>query len=129
MPTSCLEHVSSDLPSRCDIVAKAPSRNSGIGVDVHVDRISNRLGWHNPPTLGHPEKTRQVDAFRFVNCTYSRIARLNLESWLPAELHHEINHLFVGFGQVRSFSHLLDAKSGMFPRIVGDMSTATAPLR
>ncbi|KZV68113.1 DNA glycosylase [Peniophora sp. CONT] len=61
--------------------------NSGIGVDVHVDRITNRLGWHNPPTLGHPEKTRQ------------RMIRLNLESWLPTELHHEINHLLVGFGQ------------------------------
>ncbi|VDB84517.1 unnamed protein product [Peniophora sp. CBMAI 1063] len=56
--------------------------NSGIGVDVHVDRITNRLGWHKPSTLGHPEKTR-----------------LNLESWLPSELHHEINHLLVGFGQ------------------------------
>ncbi|OJT02031.1 Endonuclease III -like protein [Trametes pubescens] len=27
--------------------------------------------------------------------------RLNLQSWLPLELHPEINHLLVGFGQVR----------------------------
>lgn len=28
--------------------------------------------------------------------------RLNLQSWLPSELHGQINHLLVGFGQVRS---------------------------
>ncbi|CDO71906.1 hypothetical protein BN946_scf184940.g53 [Trametes cinnabarina] len=55
--------------------------NAGIGVDVHVHRITNRLGWHKPPTK-NPEETR-----------------LNLQSWLPLELHPEINHLLVGFGQ------------------------------
>ncbi|KAI5118317.1 hypothetical protein M0805_006601 [Coniferiporia weirii] len=55
--------------------------NDGIGVDVHVHRITNRLGWHKPPTK-NPEETR-----------------LNLQSWLPRELHPEINHLLVGFGQ------------------------------
>ncbi|EPQ50587.1 DNA glycosylase [Gloeophyllum trabeum ATCC 11539] len=55
--------------------------NHGIGVDVHVHRITNRLGWHRPPTKT-PEQTR-----------------LNLQSWLPKELHGEINHLLVGFGQ------------------------------
>ncbi|KAF9043696.1 DNA glycosylase [Rhodocollybia butyracea] len=55
--------------------------NVGIGVDVHVHRISNRLGWHAPPTKT-PEETR-----------------INLESWLPHELHQKINHLLVGFGQ------------------------------
>ncbi|KAF7791061.1 hypothetical protein EIP86_002021 [Pleurotus ostreatoroseus] len=55
--------------------------NVGIGVDVHVHRITNRLGWHKPPTK-NPEETR-----------------LNLQSWLPVELHPEINHLLVGFGQ------------------------------
>ncbi|KAI0081405.1 DNA glycosylase [Panus rudis PR-1116 ss-1] len=55
--------------------------NVGIGVDVHVHRITNRLGWHKPPTKT-PEETR-----------------LNLQSWLPTELHPEINHLLVGFGQ------------------------------
>ncbi|KAG6844024.1 hypothetical protein H0H87_010533 [Tephrocybe sp. NHM501043] len=56
--------------------------NVGIGVDVHVHRITNRLGWHKPPTK-NPEETR-----------------LNLQSWLPTELHREINHMLVGFGQV-----------------------------
>ncbi|KAJ4480300.1 DNA glycosylase [Lentinula lateritia] len=55
--------------------------NVGIGVDVHVHRISNRLGWHNSPTKT-PEETR-----------------ISLESWLPSDLHQKINHLLVGFGQ------------------------------
>ncbi|KAJ4485422.1 DNA glycosylase [Lentinula aciculospora] len=55
--------------------------NMGIGVDVHVHRITNRLGWHNPSTKT-PEETR-----------------ISLESWLPRELHQKINHLLVGFGQ------------------------------
>ncbi|KAH9961148.1 DNA glycosylase [Lactifluus volemus] len=56
--------------------------NVGIGVDVHVHRITNRLKWHKSPTK-NPEETR-----------------LNLQSWLPTEFHKEINHLLVGFGQV-----------------------------
>ncbi|KAH8114196.1 DNA glycosylase [Phellopilus nigrolimitatus] len=55
--------------------------NDGIGVDVHVHRITNRFGWHVPPSK-NPEETR-----------------LNLQSWLPKALHPEINHLLVGFGQ------------------------------
>ncbi|KAI9570752.1 DNA glycosylase [Boletus coccyginus] len=55
--------------------------NVGIGVDVHVHRITNRLGWHARQTK-NPEETR-----------------LNLESWLPKALHGEINHVLVGFGQ------------------------------
>lgn len=57
-------------------------RNDGIGVDVHVHRITNRLGWHNPPT------------------TQAEQTRLNLQSWLPKELHRDINKMLVGFGQV-----------------------------
>lgn len=56
--------------------------NSGVGVDVHVHRITNRLGWHKPKTT-EPERTR-----------------LNLQSWLPPELFKPINHVLVGFGQV-----------------------------
>ncbi|WVO17159.1 hypothetical protein L204_104851 [Cryptococcus depauperatus] len=56
--------------------------NAGIGVDVHVHRITNRLRWHRPPTTT-PEQTR-----------------LNLQSWLPTHLHKPINPLLVGFGQV-----------------------------
>jgi len=55
--------------------------NVGIGVDVHVHRITNRLGWHVRPTK-NPEQTRVA-----------------LESWLPKALHGEINHVLVGFGQ------------------------------
>jgi len=56
--------------------------NEGIGVDVHVHRITNRLGWHKPATKD-AEQTR-----------------LNLQSWLPKPLHVEINRVLVGFGQV-----------------------------
>uniref|UniRef100_A0AAY4E9R9 Endonuclease III-like protein 1 n=1 Tax=Denticeps clupeoides TaxID=299321 RepID=A0AAY4E9R9_9TELE len=54
---------------------------SGIGVDTHVHRISNRLGWTQDRTK-NPEQTRQA-----------------LEQWLPRELWSEINWLLVGFGQ------------------------------
>ncbi|XP_061888506.1 endonuclease III-like protein 1 isoform X3 [Entelurus aequoreus] len=54
---------------------------SGIGVDTHVHRISNRLGWLRKATK-NPEKTRKA-----------------LEEWLPRELWSEINWLLVGFGQ------------------------------
>ncbi|XP_015271086.1 PREDICTED: endonuclease III-like protein 1 [Gekko japonicus] len=54
---------------------------SGIGVDTHVHRISNRLKWVKKETK-LPEETRQA-----------------LENWLPRELWSEINWLLVGFGQ------------------------------
>lgn len=54
---------------------------SGIGVDTHVHRISNRMGWTKKATKT-PEETR-----------------ITLESWLPKELWSEVNHLLVGFGQ------------------------------
>lgn len=54
---------------------------SGIGVDTHVHRISNRLEWMKKPTKT-PEDTRKA-----------------LEDWLPRELWEEVNHLLVGFGQ------------------------------
>ncbi|KAF7266579.1 hypothetical protein GWI33_020087 [Rhynchophorus ferrugineus] len=52
---------------------------TGIGVDTHVHRISNRLGWAHSRT---PEDTRKI-----------------LEGWLPFEFWSEVNHLLVGFGQ------------------------------
>lgn len=64
----------------CTFLRKV-SRNAGIGVDVHVHRVTNRLGWHKPPTT-KPEETR-----------------LNLQSWLPVELHSDITLMLVGFGQ------------------------------
>jgi len=33
--------------------------NLGIGVDVHIHRITNLLGWHKPLTK-NPEQTRFV---------------------------------------------------------------------
>ncbi|GAB5358895.1 hypothetical protein AAMO2058_000498100 [Amorphochlora amoebiformis] len=53
--------------------------NAGIGVDVHVHRISNRLGWVK---TSEPEQTRR-----------------ELESWLPKEHWTPINPLLVGLGQ------------------------------
>ncbi|KAJ3362176.1 DNA N-glycosylase and apurinic/apyrimidinic (AP) lyase [Allomyces arbusculus] len=53
--------------------------NSGIGVDVHVHRIANRLGWVK---TSQPEQTRVA-----------------LESWLPKDKWRAINPLLVGFGQ------------------------------
>ncbi|KIL68495.1 hypothetical protein M378DRAFT_120602 [Amanita muscaria Koide BX008] len=90
------EEFDSDVPKTVDELCSLPgvgpkmaflalqvawNLNVGIGVDVHVHRITNRLGWHKPPTKT-PEETR-----------------LNLQSWLPVDLHPEINHLLVGFGQ------------------------------
>ncbi|XP_025202334.1 endonuclease III-like protein 1 [Melanaphis sacchari] len=54
---------------------------TGIGVDTHVHRISNRLGWVKKTTKT-PENTR-----------------MELESWLPKDLWREVNHMLVGFGQ------------------------------
>ena len=60
-------------------MSAAWGRTEGIGVDVHVHRITNLWGWHK--TKG-PEDTRAA-----------------LEAWLPRDRWHEINHLLVGFGQ------------------------------
>ncbi|KAK4191599.1 hypothetical protein QBC35DRAFT_486568 [Podospora australis] len=54
---------------------------TGIGVDVHVHRITNLWGWQSPPSKS-PEETRA-----------------SLESWLPRDKWKEINWLLVGFGQ------------------------------
>ncbi|XP_060755561.1 endonuclease III-like protein 1 [Neoarius graeffei] len=62
-------------------MAIAWKRVSGIGVDTHVHRISNRLGWTRTTTK-NPEETRRA-----------------LEEWLPRDLWCEINWLLVGFGQ------------------------------
>lgn len=58
-------------------------KTEGIGVDVHVHRISNRLGWTKTDTSAKgPEATRA-----------------ELEDWLPKEYWRPINKLLVGFGQ------------------------------
>ena len=53
----------------------------GIGVDTHVHRISQRLGWVDRE-CNTPEKTR-----------------VGLEAWLPREKWEMVNWLLVGFGQ------------------------------
>ena len=60
-------------------MSSAWGRDEGIGVDVHVHRITNLWGWHKTK---NPEETRA-----------------ELEAWLPKEKWHDINHLLVGFGQ------------------------------
>ena len=52
-----------------------------VGVDTHVHRIANRLGWTRQPTKT-PEDTQK-----------------DLEDWLPRPLWDEVNVLLVGFGQ------------------------------
>jgi endonuclease III len=53
--------------------------DEGIGVDVHVHRITNLWGWHSTKT---PEETRMW-----------------LEGWLPRDRWHHINKMLVGLGQ------------------------------
>lgn len=60
-------------------LSAAWGRTEGIGVDVHVHRITNLWRWHKTKT---PEETRLI-----------------LQAWLPRDKWHEINHLLVGFGQ------------------------------
>ena len=50
----CVISLPAPFPSRYKLVG---IRNVGIGVDVHVHRITNRLKWHKPPTK-NPEETR-----------------------------------------------------------------------
>lgn len=60
-------------------LSAAWGRDEGIGVDVHVHRITNLWGWHATRT---PEQTRAA-----------------LEAWLPRNKWHDINRLLVGLGQ------------------------------
>ena len=60
-------------------MSAAWNKHEGIGVDVHVHRITNLWGWHKTK---NPEETR-----------------LALQSWLPRDKWHEINKLLVGLGQ------------------------------
>ena len=91
----CLDQHDGDIPNTAETLMKLPGvgpkmahitmnvafgKPSGIGVDVHVHRITNRLGWNETK---NPENTRKV-----------------LESWLPKEEWIPINPLLVGFGQL-----------------------------
>ncbi|KAI0973961.1 DNA glycosylase [Xylaria arbuscula] len=63
-------------------LSAAWDRTEGIGVDVHVHRITNLWGWHGKAGSKNPEDTRA-----------------KLESWLPRDRWREINTLLVGLGQ------------------------------
>lgn len=85
-------------------MSAAWGRDEGIGVDVHVHRITNLWGWHK---TRNPEETRA-----------------ELESWLPKEKWHDINHLLVGFGQTiclpvgRKCNECVLATEGLCPSAV-----------
>jgi endonuclease-3 len=76
-------------------------KTEGIGVDVHVHRITNLWGWH---------KTKPTEE-----------TRVMLQSWLPKDKWHEINWLLVGFGQsictpvARKCGDCLLAEEGLCP--------------
>ncbi|OBT64399.1 hypothetical protein VE03_05712 [Pseudogymnoascus sp. 23342-1-I1] len=68
-------------------LSAAWGRVEGIGVDVHVHRITNLWGWHGRGGTKGPEETRG-----------------RLEGWVPRGRWAEINWLLVGFGQTICFS-------------------------
>ena len=89
-----LEEYGGDIPDTIEGLVKLPgvgpkmgylalkiawNKNDGIGVDVHVHRICNRLKWVESTT---PEQTRE-----------------QLQAWLPKKYWFEVNLLLVGFGQ------------------------------
>lgn len=91
-----IEQYKSDIPRTLEDLCKLPgvgpkmghicmriawNEVSGIGVDTHVHRICNRIGWVRKKTKT-PEETR-----------------IDLEDWLPKHLWCDVNHLLVGLGQ------------------------------
>lgn len=79
-----------DIPSLCSLKGIGPKmafiamnaawgKPVGIGVDTHVHRICNTLGWVKTSS---PEQTRD-----------------HLQSWLPREYWSGLNVALVGFGQ------------------------------
>ena len=90
----CVEKYGGDIPRSVEELCKlkgvgpkmafitmssAWGRNVGIGVDTHVHRISNRLGW---VATDSPQATQA-----------------HLQSWLPRVEWEPLNLLLVGFGQ------------------------------
>ena len=72
-------------------------RNDGIGVDVHVHRITNRLGWHKPLTK-NPEETRY--AYIFV----ATIQELMIMHWAGSTFNPGYLKIIIG----KSTTYLLD---------------------
>ncbi|KAJ3671499.1 hypothetical protein LUZ60_007578 [Juncus effusus] len=98
---TCVEKYGGDIPSNLSdllslkgvgpkmahlVMNIAWNNVSGICVDTHVHRISNRLGWvfksGTTQKTSNPEETRVA-----------------LEAWLPKDEWSPINPLLVGFGQ------------------------------
>ena len=90
-----IDNYQGDVPKDVQVICKLPGIGpkmaylavnaawglcQGIGVDVHVHRISDRLGWTK-------------------NASSPEITRKQLEEWLPREYWSKINLLLVGFGQ------------------------------
>lgn len=90
-----IENHNGDIPDKLNDVLNLPgvgpkmahlimkgcwNQTSGIAVDIHVFRISNRLAWVKATS---PEKTMEA-----------------LMNTLPKKLWNQINHLLVGFGQM-----------------------------
>ncbi|GME67726.1 unnamed protein product [[Candida] boidinii] len=61
---------------------------TGIGVDVHMYRLSTMWGWCGGKS-GSKSKNSTPDT-----------VRVELESWLPRDMWNEINAVLVGFGQM-----------------------------
>lgn len=77
----------------CESVAWDPDAPSGIGVDTHMHRLFNQLGWVKAAKT--PEQTR-----------------MQLERWLPIEHWKTVNLLWVGFGQeVQQEKHKILSKA------------------
>jgi len=102
-------------------------RNVGIGVDVHVHRITKHA--QVAQTTYENSRGDQVREIPITISSIDRLApshqpirplgkrRLNLQSWLPTELHKEINHLLAGFDQacqsrLKLSTSLIDIQNG-----------------
>ena len=103
----CIEKYGGDIPPDLESLVELPGvgpkmghlimnvgweKPSGICVDVHVHRITERLGWVSEScavtNAGSPRKRTPEDT------------RVALEKWLPKDEWVEINPLLVGFGQL-----------------------------
>ncbi|GME86826.1 unnamed protein product [[Candida] boidinii] len=69
---------------------------TGIGVDVHMYRMSTMWGWCGGKS---GSGSKSSGSGKSKNCTPETV-RVELESWLPRDMWNEINPVLVGFGQM-----------------------------